>query len=279
MRRAIDRLREVSGRPRLRRLASSLLAMALAGCGGGNEAEPRARAFVAVMATATDTAPALADNRAQRLAATIAPVIFTADDWFAWAEKTYPELFPVGPQTQAVLFQSRNYQVRYYPQHDVHLGVSADGQVYALGAFTQHQLVQYGQLTNYACITNPASCLGSVEDTVSVWNWAGTQQCQPNDFPARLAALRQMSLAVTAELAAGQNPAWAASCVKDLGAVFEQDIPEIAQAILDEAPAVGGGSDHAQVLAALMQMAPSFSLRGGTREVLRGIIARGLGLR
>jgi alkylation response protein AidB-like acyl-CoA dehydrogenase len=96
---------------------------------------------------------------------------------------------------------------------------------------------------------------------------------------ARLAALRQMSLAVTAQLADGQNPAWAASCVKDLGAVFEQDIPEIAQAILDEAPAVGGGSDHAQVLAALMQMAPSFSLRGGTREILRGIIARGLGLR
>jgi alkylation response protein AidB-like acyl-CoA dehydrogenase len=96
---------------------------------------------------------------------------------------------------------------------------------------------------------------------------------------ARLAALRQMSLAVTAELAEGHNPAWAASCVKDLGAVFEQDIPEIAQAILDEPPAVGGGSDHAQVLAALMQMAPSFSLRGGTREILRGIIARGLGLR
>jgi hypothetical protein len=28
-----------------------------------------------------------------------------------------------------------------------------------------------------------------------------------------------------------------------------------------------------------MQRAPSFSLRGGTREILRGIIARGLGLR
>jgi hypothetical protein len=29
----------------------------------------------------------------------------------------------------------------------------------------------------------------------------------------------------------------------------------------------------------LSQIAPSFSLRGGTREILRGIIARGLGLR
>ena len=96
---------------------------------------------------------------------------------------------------------------------------------------------------------------------------------------ARLFTLRQMSLSVTAELAAGNNPAWAASCVKDLGAVFEQEIPEVAQLLLDVPPSVGGGSDHAQVLAYLMQMAPSFSLRGGTREILRGIIARGLGLR
>ena len=44
-------------------------------------------------------------------------------------------------------------------------------------------------------------------------------------------------------------------------------------------PSSSGGSDHARVLAYLMQMAPSFSLRGGTREILRGIIARGLGLR
>lgn len=96
---------------------------------------------------------------------------------------------------------------------------------------------------------------------------------------ARLFTLRQMSLSVTAELAAGNNPAWAASCVKDLGSVFEQEIPEVAQLLLDMSPSVGGGSDHAQVLAYLMQMAPSFSLRGGTREILRGIIARGLGLR
>ena len=96
---------------------------------------------------------------------------------------------------------------------------------------------------------------------------------------ARLIVLRQMSLSVTAELVKGDNPAWAASCLKDLGAAFEQEIPELAQQVLDVLPAVDGGSDHAQVLAALMQMAPSFSLRGGTREILRGIIARGLGLR
>ena len=34
-----------------------------------------------------------------------------------------------------------------------------------------------------------------------------------------------------------------------------------------------------QTLAYLEQMGVTFSLRGGTREILRGIIARGLGLR
>ena len=96
---------------------------------------------------------------------------------------------------------------------------------------------------------------------------------------ARLIALRNMSLAVTAQLAAGANPAWAASCVKDLGTSLEQDIPEIAQLLLETAPCSAGGTAHAQVLSYVMQSAPSFSLRGGTREILRGIIARGLGLR
>lgn len=100
---------------------------------------------------------------------------------------------------------------------------------------------------------------------------------------ARLIGLRTMSLSVTAQLAAGTNPALAATCVKDLGNSFEQELPDVAQLLHDTLPCTGdnsaGGSDHARVLAQLTQMAPSFSLRGGTREILRGIIARGLGLR
>ena len=86
-----------------------------------------------------------------------------------------------------------------------------------------------------------------------------------------------MSLSVTQELSEGKSPVWAASCVKAFGATFEQEIPELAQALCDLSPCSVGGSEHAQILAYLMQMAPSFSLRGGTREILRGIIARGLG--
>ena len=95
---------------------------------------------------------------------------------------------------------------------------------------------------------------------------------------ARLFTLRNMSIAVTAQLQAGENPAVAAACVKDLGVTLEQEIPEIAQAI-DQMEPSSQGSDYAKVLAHLTQLAPSFSLRGGTREILRGIIARSLELR
>jgi alkylation response protein AidB-like acyl-CoA dehydrogenase len=96
---------------------------------------------------------------------------------------------------------------------------------------------------------------------------------------AHLATLRQMSLSVAGMLQAGENPNLEAALVKDVGTTFEQEIPEAVHALLDVEPTTASGSDLQQVLGYLVQRAPSFSLRGGTREVLRGIIARGLGLR
>ena len=81
-------------------------------------------------------------------------------------------------------------------------------------------------------------------------------------------------------LAAGESPALEGSLVKDVGGVFEQALPGIAQSLLDVEPRNDDdASDYQRVLAYLTRTAPSFSLRGGTREILRGIIARGLGLR
>jgi alkylation response protein AidB-like acyl-CoA dehydrogenase len=97
---------------------------------------------------------------------------------------------------------------------------------------------------------------------------------------AQLTTLRHMSISVAGLLDAGENPALDASVVKDLGAVFEQALPGIAQALVEVEPRTdAGATDYQRVLAHLLQNAPSFSLRGGTREILRGIIARGLGLR
>jgi len=95
---------------------------------------------------------------------------------------------------------------------------------------------------------------------------------------ASLVTLRKMSLSVAGMLQAGRDPTLEASVVKDLGANFEQSLPETVQALLTVEPDECG-SDLQQVFAHLTRMAPAYSLRGGTREILRGIIARGLGLR
>lgn len=96
---------------------------------------------------------------------------------------------------------------------------------------------------------------------------------------AHLVVLRRLSRGVAALLEAGENPATHAAIVKDLGATFEQELPEIARNLIDAEPDVASTSDFVAVLAHVMLNAPSFSLRGGTREILRGIIARGLGVR
>jgi alkylation response protein AidB-like acyl-CoA dehydrogenase len=96
---------------------------------------------------------------------------------------------------------------------------------------------------------------------------------------AQLMTLRQMSLSVAGMLNAGQNPNLEAAVVKDVGTTFEQSVPEVVHALMDLEPTLDSGNDLQQTLGYLVQRAPSFSLRGGTREVLRGIIARGLGLR
>ncbi len=92
-------------------------------------------------------------------------------------------------------------------------------------------------------------------------------------------ALRRLSRSVAGMLQQGENPALQAALVKDLGALLEQEIPEIARLLVDVEPSVMADDDFATTIAYVMLHAPSFSLRGGAREILRGIIARGLGLR
>ena len=97
---------------------------------------------------------------------------------------------------------------------------------------------------------------------------------------AWVATLRNMSLSIAGKLNQGEDPALAASIVKDLGCQFEQGLPGLAQELCELEPTLAGhGIDYQQVLGNLIQLAPSFSLRGGTPEIMRGIIAKGLGVR
>jgi acyl-CoA dehydrogenase len=97
---------------------------------------------------------------------------------------------------------------------------------------------------------------------------------------AQLHTLRRMSVSVAGMLEQGREPVVEAAIVKDIGTVWEQALPqrvrELAAFLDDDAPAVAAlreQLDHA------LRIAPKLTIQGGTTEVLRGIIARGLGLR
>ncbi len=96
---------------------------------------------------------------------------------------------------------------------------------------------------------------------------------------ANLRVLRRMSLGVAQMLEEGDSPATAACVVKEMGNRLENDVIARLRSMLSGIPQ----SDWPDGLAALLRNAvlhlPSNTLRGGTTEILRGIIAREMGMR
>ena len=104
----------------------------------------------------------------------------------------------------------------------------------------------------------------------------------PNDaglgrHVARVAALHHMSFAVSTALENHEDADTAAAVVKVLGTTGEGDIADY----VDTLTATGWALDDEldTLLHAAILQRPGFTLRGGTNEILRGVIARGLGLR
>jgi acyl-CoA dehydrogenase len=97
---------------------------------------------------------------------------------------------------------------------------------------------------------------------------------------AQLHTLRRMSVSVNGMLAKGQEPVIEGSLVKDLGTAWEQKLPARVRelAAFLEPEATNRTALEEQIAYATM-IAPKLTIQGGTTEILRGIIARGLGLR
>jgi alkylation response protein AidB-like acyl-CoA dehydrogenase len=152
---------------------------------------------------------------------------------------------------------------------DALIGVEGNGWQQATAELSLERSGPERYLSSQALMVELIRHLQSREDPVGL-RLAGR-------FMSELWTLRQMSLSVAARLAEGEDPALEATIVKDLGNSFEQAIPRLIQEQLE----VDLTSQEALplLLGYLLQVSPSFSLRGGTREILRGIVARGLGLR
>lgn len=115
-------------------------------------------------------------------------------------------------------------------------------------------------------------------------NWIGTEPDRSEAvgvgrMVSHLTALRQMSSSMAGMLDRGESPDIQAALVKDMGTAFERELPELARLIVPIEADLGSSDPFAQTMSDVLLRAPSFTLRGGTREVLRSMIARGLGLR
>ena len=95
---------------------------------------------------------------------------------------------------------------------------------------------------------------------------------------ARMWSLRQMSLAVAGALEQGEAPEVAAALVKDLGTRLESEVIDVARQLAPTEP-VPSAPGLPGLLADAVLHSPGFTLRGGTNEILRGVVARALGLR
>ena len=93
---------------------------------------------------------------------------------------------------------------------------------------------------------------------------------------ARFFTIRQLSLSVARALQQGQSPEVEAAIVKDLGTTFEQEVVAVMQSIVEDDPDPGSPSLFESLLAQSILVSPSYTIRGGTTEVLRSVAARDL---
>ncbi len=93
---------------------------------------------------------------------------------------------------------------------------------------------------------------------------------------ARLWTIRQLSLAVARALEQGEAPAVEAALVKDVGTTFEQEVVEALRDVAGTEIDPEGETMFERLLAECVANAPTWTLRGGTTEVLRGIAAKSL---
>jgi alkylation response protein AidB-like acyl-CoA dehydrogenase len=99
------------------------------------------------------------------------------------------------------------------------------------------------------------------------------------ELAAELMALRRLSFAVAASIDAGTDPATPAAMIKDLGTRFEGRVAQVARSIAPAHPTLDAAAPFERLLAEAVLSSPGFTLRGGTNEILRGIVARDLGVR
>jgi len=93
---------------------------------------------------------------------------------------------------------------------------------------------------------------------------------------ARCWAFRGMSLSIARMVDAGRSPVTEAALIKEMATRFEQDCVATVARHLGRAPDLASDDPYESLLARAVLVAPSWSIRGGTNEILRTVIMKGL---
>lgn len=93
---------------------------------------------------------------------------------------------------------------------------------------------------------------------------------------ARWWGLRLLSLSVARQIDRGEAPSVESSLVKEMGTRFEQDVLAAVQRLVDLEPTPDTASLFERLMVRSILAAPSYTIRGGTNEILRSVAARGL---
>lgn len=96
---------------------------------------------------------------------------------------------------------------------------------------------------------------------------------------AQIRVLRRMSLGIAEMIERGESPNTAAAVVKEMGNRLENEVIAKVRAMLAGIPRGEWPDGLADLLRNAVLHLPSNTLRGGTTEILRGIIAREMGMR
>ena len=97
------------------------------------------------------------------------------------------------------------------------------------------------------------------------------------DAVARLWAMRRLSLSVARMIETGEAPAVQSALVKEMATRFEQDLLGSVQELVALEPLRDADSLFERLLVEAVLSGPSFTIRGGTNEILRSVASKGLG--
>jgi alkylation response protein AidB-like acyl-CoA dehydrogenase len=101
-------------------------------------------------------------------------------------------------------------------------------------------------------------------------------RCVLGEAVARWWALRRLSLSVARMIDSGAAPAAQSALVKEMGTRFEQDVLAWVLELVALEPVGDASSPFERLLFEAILSAPSFTIRGGTNEILRSVASKGL---